>query len=324
MHEKVKNIGDAIFGGETMRISILMSTYNGEKYLRRQMQSLVDQTRQIDEVVIVDDKSTDDTVKIANDFIRENNLSGSWKVFVNAENKGWRRNFIEGIQRTTGDILFFCDQDDIWFDDKVEIVTDVLLSHDEIQVVASKETLWSGDEIHGTAVKSDCFSLVELGIKKDNYFIACSGCTMAIRRNYINSALRYHVAGWAHDDFFWKMAITDGTFALLEETTILHRIHGNNESRKKRNLESTLVGVKTEIVVANQLLKYLNNEETKLKCLEDKRKLIKHKKEGNSVRLKFLQSKNLLLIFKLVFGYSDIYRRKRQILGDILLVYSIR
>lgn len=89
-----------------MKISIVLSTYNGEKYVYKLLQSLLDQTRQPDEVLIFDDKSNDDTVDIIQKFILSNNLKHNWKLEVNQENKGWRRNFMEGMWSSTGDLVF--------------------------------------------------------------------------------------------------------------------------------------------------------------------------------------------------------------------------
>ena len=100
-----------------MKISVVMTTYNGEKYIKEQLTSLKNQTRVPDEVLIFDDCSTDNTVTIVRNFIIEN-PSGNYRLFENKKNKGWRRNFMEGFADAQGDIIFPCDQDDIWLDRK--------------------------------------------------------------------------------------------------------------------------------------------------------------------------------------------------------------
>lgn len=309
-----------------MKISVLMSTFNGEEYIEAQLSSLLNQTRKIDELVIIDDCSLDNTVEKVNSFIEANSLNDFWIVKSNKKNKGWRANFIEGIQKTSGDILFFCDQDDIWFYNKVETVERVLISNAHIQVVASNETLWSGEQSEGRHVISENFDILELDDLGTNYFIRCSGCTMAAKREYIDKVLKYHRRGWAHDDFFWKMGILDGTFALLKDSTILHRIHGNNESRKKRTLQTSIIGVNTDIMVAEQLLKYLDDtaEIRPQETLIDKRKVLEHKKTAGLLHLEYFKTKKLWLLIKLGIKYSDIYRRKRQVVGDFLLVHGLR
>ena len=102
-----------------MKISVVMTTYNGEKYVEEQLDSIRVQTRKADEVLIFDDQSSDKTVKIIQHYIDDNKLN-NWKITVNAVNKGWRKNFFDGIQETSGDVIFLCDQDDIWVPDKIE------------------------------------------------------------------------------------------------------------------------------------------------------------------------------------------------------------
>ena len=83
------------------RVSIVLSTYNGEKNVLEQMESLLHQKRVPDEVLIFDDCSSDGTVDIVKRFIKENALD-TWKLVVNKKNKGWKRNFIEGRLQAKG------------------------------------------------------------------------------------------------------------------------------------------------------------------------------------------------------------------------------
>ena len=97
-----------------MRISVVVTTYNGKMHLEKQLLSLLQQERAPDEVLIFDDGSTDGTIELVQSFIRKNCLE-SWQFYVNAKRKGWKQNFMEGLRKAAGDILFPCDQDDIWY-----------------------------------------------------------------------------------------------------------------------------------------------------------------------------------------------------------------
>ena len=112
-------------------ISIALTTYNGEKFIEEQLKSLLDQSVKPDEVVIFDDCSTDRTADIVRAFIKTHGLT-SWALHVNAENMGFVPNFYQAIDRTSGDIIFLCDQDDVWHRDKIEIMAGMLESHPEI------------------------------------------------------------------------------------------------------------------------------------------------------------------------------------------------
>lgn len=104
-----------------MKTSVVMSTYNGEKYITEQLDSLRTQSQSADEVIIADDCSTDHTVEIVRRYINQHNLS-DWQVIVNQHNKGWRRNFMEAMWSASGDLIFPCDQDDIWRNDKIKVI----------------------------------------------------------------------------------------------------------------------------------------------------------------------------------------------------------
>lgn len=95
------------------KISVALATYNGEKYIEKQLDSIRNQTIKPDEVVIVDDKSSDRTVALINEFIAVNNLV-NWKLFVNEKNVGYRKNFYNALKKVTGEVIFLSDQDDEW------------------------------------------------------------------------------------------------------------------------------------------------------------------------------------------------------------------
>ena len=103
-----------------MKTSILMSVYNGKAFLSEQLDSIRNQSIQVDEVICIDDCSTDNSVEIIKRFIEIHKLNDRWKIIENTENKGWKKNFIDGIGYTSGDIVFFADQDDVWLPQKIE------------------------------------------------------------------------------------------------------------------------------------------------------------------------------------------------------------
>ena len=87
------------------KISVAMTTYNGSKYIIKQLDSLKNQSRKIDELVICDDCSTDNTVELVNDYIKSNNLEG-WNIYSNENNLGFINNFKQAIKKLPV-ILFF-------------------------------------------------------------------------------------------------------------------------------------------------------------------------------------------------------------------------
>lgn len=98
-------------------VSIVMATYNGEPYLRQQLDSLLTQRYPIQEIIIQDDGSTDNTCRIIEEYAQTH---PHIHLYRNEQNKGFNLNFITAFQRVTTDLFCICDQDDIWFADKVE------------------------------------------------------------------------------------------------------------------------------------------------------------------------------------------------------------
>lgn len=100
-------------------ISVVMATYNGEKYIERQLTTLLEQTRRPDEVIICDDVSTDNTAQLVQDFIKEHSLADKWHFSINEKNLGYRKNFAQALAKATGNYIFLADQDDDWHLDKI-------------------------------------------------------------------------------------------------------------------------------------------------------------------------------------------------------------
>lgn len=98
-------------------VSIVLGTYNGTHYLREQLDSLFAQTYPNIEIIAVDDKSSDNTVDILNEYAARH---PNFKVFVNGQNLGFIKNFENGCRRSTGDYIAVCDQDDYWHPEKIE------------------------------------------------------------------------------------------------------------------------------------------------------------------------------------------------------------
>lgn len=116
-----------------MTVSIVLTTYNGEKYLLPLLESIKNQTEYVDEVLVSDDKSSDDTVNIVSDFIIKYGLK-TWKLNVNDTNLGFKKNFLLAMSRAKGDLIFPCDQDDLWYPNKINAMKRIMDKYNNIQV----------------------------------------------------------------------------------------------------------------------------------------------------------------------------------------------
>ncbi len=120
---------------KTVKVSIAVATYNGAPYLKEQLDSFVRQTRLPDEIVICDDGSTDETMEILTSFIFYSRSTFPWRIYRNAENFGYSKNFERAISLFDGDVIFLSDQDDVWFPEEIEAVLEVFQSEDQPLVV---------------------------------------------------------------------------------------------------------------------------------------------------------------------------------------------
>ena len=107
-------------------ISVVMTTYNGEQYVGEQIRSIFRQTLLPDELIIVDDGSSDNTVNVISELRKYAPPSVSISVTTNHNNIGYIRNFYVAISKAKGDYIFLSDQDDIWEENKIELMIDVM------------------------------------------------------------------------------------------------------------------------------------------------------------------------------------------------------
>lgn len=118
-----------------MELSVALCTFNGAKYLKEQLDSIVSQTHLPDELVVCDDGSSDATLRILEDF--QKNAPFPVKIFQNSHQLGPAKNFEKAMSLCAGEIISFCDQDDVWLPQKLETLLRVLLRNPEASYVFS-------------------------------------------------------------------------------------------------------------------------------------------------------------------------------------------
>ena len=119
----------------TMTIGCALTTYNSNAYLEQQLETLVNQLRPFDEVIIVDDASTNDTVQRLNRFIADHQLE-NWKVFQHEQNQGFIQTFQDALFHSSSDLIFLCDHDDLWYPQKTKVMTEQFVLQPQLQVLA--------------------------------------------------------------------------------------------------------------------------------------------------------------------------------------------
>lgn len=155
------------------RVSVAMATYNGEKYIREQIDSIIGQTYPIYELIIQDDCSTDRTVDICKEYAARYPFI---HCYQNENNLGYNRNFQLVTSRATGDFVAFSDQDDIWFKDKIEKQIDAIGDYD-----ACGSQHMRGNTLSNSHLVDPQTSLEAL------LFSGFAGHTLLLRRDFIQN-----------------------------------------------------------------------------------------------------------------------------------------
>lgn len=203
------------------KISVCMATYNGAKYIKEQLDSILCQLGENDEIVISDDSSTDDTIVI----IKAYNDSRI-KLYENQKFHSPIFNFENALKNATGDYICLCDQDDIWLPNKVNTI---------------KESLASCD-----LIVSDCKIVdANLNILHESFFQLHSskkgfwrnwirnsylGCCMAFRKEILKFALPFPKKIAMHDIWIGLLVNLLGKVEFINTPHVLYRRHGENAS----------------------------------------------------------------------------------------------
>lgn len=223
-----------------MRISIAMTTYRGARFVERQLQSLLNQSRAADEVIIIDDCSTDNTAEVVASFIESHSLS-NWHFRVNENNLGYKANFKLAISQTTGDYIFLADQDDVWHPDKLERMAEILGKHPECRSLNTGFRYIDGEgaPIATTPVPgmSNCNlikrpiapgALEKITFEELTSYNISPGCTMAFSTELKKLYLTHTVCGVVHDwEINFLAALSEGCY-FWNEPLIDYRIHDSN------------------------------------------------------------------------------------------------
>ena len=216
-------------------ISVVLCTYNGSKYIEKQLESIMNQTVMPDEVIIQDDCSDDDTVFLCEKFIKNNQLS--WNVTVNENRKGYRLNFVTALRKTNGDIVFLCDQDDIWYSNKVEVMTGLMDIDESIKSLAS--TVDRIDE-KGTIIEKHLKhpyrknnGLKKISAKEFYNFPQYMGMTMALKKELIDRLDEDYADAITHDMFCNYYAVRMDGLYFLDKALTKRRSTGENISFKE-------------------------------------------------------------------------------------------
>lgn len=202
-------------------ISICIATYNGEKYIKEQLDSILMQLEDDDEVIISDDSSTDTTIKIIESY-NDNRI----RIYKNQKFKSPIFNFENALNIASGDYIILSDQDDIWNINKISTIKKYLKSYD---LVLSDTNIINanGDEIDTSFYK---LNGSRKGLIKNLIKNSYLGCTMAFNRKILEKSLPFPKDIPMHDWWIGLIGEIYGKTYFIDKKLISYRRHGNNAS----------------------------------------------------------------------------------------------
>lgn len=205
------------------KISIAMATYNGEQYILEQLESIANQTLLPFEVVITDDQSTDKTIEIIQDFAKTAKFIV--KAYKNQARLGYCGNFNAALLKTEGDYVFLCDQDDVWFPDKLEVMVEKAKQYPEIFVLMNDAELTLGDLTPVGLTKVG--QIKSLGLSMDSFVM---GCCCLIKRDFLDICLPIPPESKAHDNWIVSLADALKGKMIIPQVLQYYRRHEDNTS----------------------------------------------------------------------------------------------
>ena len=205
------------------KISVALATFNGGAYLQDQLASIASQTLKPNELVVSDDCSTDNTLEILQRF----SASASFDVIISVNNRthGYSSNFNRALMKTTGDIVFLCDQDDVWFPEKIKRITE-LAATDENTAVFMNDAAFTDAHLRDTGL-TKLGQINSAGLGESSFVM---GCCAAIRRCFLDFCLPIPDGFPAHDNWLVGIAIGLERRRIVHEVLQYYRRHGENES----------------------------------------------------------------------------------------------
>ncbi len=286
---------------ENKKVAILMSTYNGEKYIKEQIESLLSQTYRNIEIYIRDDGSKDNTIKIIKNYKEKNNNI----ILKEGKNIGFINSFFELLNLCNdADYYAYCDQDDVWMNDKIERAVKFLGKTDENKpaLYFSNSDYYDSDmNFLATAEKNKIYNF-------RNSLVECvtQGMTMVINNKTRQTIIENRPETCLFHDW-WTYMICSGFGQIVYDDKSLVKYRRHNKSvtvEGKSKIELFIWRIKKFLIgdslkdIKKQLQEYKNFFAKELK--EDDRKLLEL----------FTKEKYSFIVALKKFLYPKRFRRK--------------
>ncbi len=216
-------------------VAVVMATYNGARYVREQLASILNQGRLPEQIVVSDDHSSDDTIAIVREVLAD--FPGEVVVVSNPGERGVVANFSHALSFVSTELVALSDQDDLWHPDKLEAMTSAFAARSELTLLHTDARLVDAAGVvqHGTLLQTLSMSSAERRAEHEGRAFTVllrrnfvTGATTLFRRTLLDSALPVP-EGWLHDEWLAFVAAATGVVDFLELPLIDYRQHDGNE-----------------------------------------------------------------------------------------------
>lgn len=298
-------------------ISVIMAVYNGNKYIKEQLESIMEQSKKVNEIVIIDDCSTKKCCDIITEVL--SNSDCRVKYIEHSVNRGYAQTFFEALNISEGDYIFFADQDDIWIKNKVMVCMDVMMKHPEITCLSSLNIIIDG---MGNIIRKE---------KKVNKYLFKPSCEELINRKYIRPGMSIVITRKLknqidlmdtskyemHDRLIEYIAALHDGFYILGEYLTDYRIHDSNTSginlshfSLRSNKQARIDQIDKEVRYLDQIFSYAKENE----------EIINGCKEHFAMRRKLLEEGNMFKYIIYSLKYAKSYIKLSIWGGDVLSI----
>ena len=243
------------------KIDILLATYNGSKYLHEQLDSILSQSYGNINVIIRDDGSSDNTVMIIKEYEQKDNRVKL--LSDNLGNLGFVRNFEELMKNSTSDYIMFSDQDDIWYNDKVEISYARMKAIEESNGKSCPILVHTNSRIMNYETRTKALFISDYAKNSSfensffNFFV--QGSTMLINKSLKREALPFSKEVYLHDRYLHLIAEFVGIRSYIDKPTMDYRQHSNNEIGSSVNVIYKIKNKRYFNLKDRELLIFLDN-----------------------------------------------------------------
>jgi glycosyltransferase involved in cell wall biosynthesis len=214
--------------GNNIKISVCMATFNGKRFLSAQINSVLEDLRLEDELVIVDDASEDSTLQIIQGF-----NDPRIRCIQNLKNIGVLKSFEKAVVNSKGKVIFFCDQDDLWYKGKRDTMVNAVMNPGILAAVCDCNLI----DVKGSVTIKSFFEIrfSRQGFWKNLYKNTFLGCGMCFRRELVSALLPFPSYVSMHDEWVGLMANVFGLVKFVKEPLFGYRRHGNNVTTMQWN-----------------------------------------------------------------------------------------